>query len=348
MTVPELIASIPAPPGNSVTVGPLTFRYYGLMIAFGVLAAVEMARRRWAARGHDPDDIIEIAKWAVPAGLIGTRIYHVVTDWRTYFTDEGSLDPIDALLIWKGGLGIPGGLALGIFVGVVVARRRGMDVASAADAIIPGIPVAQAIGRLGNWFNQEIFGKPSDLPWALEVDERFRPAEFADSSTFHPTFLYEGVWNLALAWALIQIDKRKVLRPGQILPLYIVGYGIGRFIVESMRTDSASLIWGIRVNHWVSGLAVLGGLLWFGWMDRRPLPDLDEDPDLTDPDTEAADSGDPVSAAVSATGAEAGVTKITEDDGAEPQERLFGNAKSAELVDVESEEIPGAGGDGAQ
>ncbi len=271
-----LLGSIPSPGTDRLEVGPLTFRFYGLMIAFGVLAGVEIARRRWAERGGDPDDIIEIAKWAVPAGLIGSRIYHVATDWKSY---QG--DWFRALEIWKGGLGIPGGLIAGVLAGAIYARHRGWSVTGLLDASIPGIPVAQAIGRLGNWFNQEIFGGPTDLPWAVEIAERHRPAEFLAEPTFHPTFLYEALWNLALAWVLIRLDKQKRLRPGQILPLWIVGYGVGRFLVEGVRIDAASEILGIRVNHWVSALAVLGGGIWFLMLSRRPEPvedphDLDE------------------------------------------------------------------------
>ncbi len=268
MLIPAVLASIPSPSSNALELGPLTFRYYGLMIALGVLAAVEIASRRWEARGGERDDILEIAKWAVPAGLIGSRIYHVATDWKRY---QGRW--LDAFKIWEGGLGIPGGLFLGVLVGALFARRKGWSITGLVDAIIPGIPVAQAIGRLGNWFNQEIFGRPSDLPWAVEIDERFRPAEFAQFSTFHPTFLYEGLLNLAIAASLIWVDKKKWLKPGQILPLWIALYGIARFIIEGMRTDEASLIAGIRVNHWVSGAAVIIGAIWFVILGRRPASD---------------------------------------------------------------------------
>jgi prolipoprotein diacylglyceryl transferase len=259
-----VLGSIPSPPSDRIRIGPLTFRFYGLMIALGVLAAVEMGRRRWSVRGGDPDDIVEVAKWGVPAGLIGARIYHVLTDWKSY---QGRW--IESLYIWNGGLGIPGGLLLGVGVGVWYVRRRGWDVTAMADAIIPGIPVAQAIGRLGNWFNQEIFGPPTNLPWAVEIDPEYRPAAHEDSATFHPTFLYESLWNLALAGALVWAEKRKLLKPGQLLPAWIMGYGIGRFLVESVRRDAASSIWGIRVNHWVSGIAVAVGLLWLVIGNRR-------------------------------------------------------------------------------
>ncbi len=260
-----VFAAIPSPSSNSLEIGPLTFRYYGLMIALGVLAAVEIGRRRWAARGGEADDVIEIAKWAVPAGLIGARAYHVLTDWTRY---QGRW--LDGFKVWEGGLGIPGGLAAGVVVGVLVARSRGWSTQGLLDATIPGIPVAQAIGRLGNWFNQEIYGRPSDLPWAVEIDDP--SPEFAGFTTFHPTFLYEGLLNLAIAVTLIAADKRKWLKPGAILPLWIALYGAARFVVEGMRTDEASLVAGIRVNHWVSGAAVIIGGLWFLIAQRRSSP----------------------------------------------------------------------------
>ena len=238
-------------------------RYYGLLIALGALVAVEIGRRRWRARGGDPGDISDIALWAVPAGFLGARAYHVLTDWPSY---QGRWSAV--FDIWHGGLGVPGGLIAGTVVGLWAARRRGLDLRAVADAVVPGIPVAQAIGRFGCWFNQELFGSPTDLPWGLEIDPERRPAEFANEDIFHPAFLYEATWNLALAAFLIWLDRRRVLKPGQILPLWIMGYGLGRFWVESVRIDPASLIWGIRVNHWTSGAAIVAGLLGFWWTQR--------------------------------------------------------------------------------
>jgi prolipoprotein diacylglyceryl transferase len=269
-----VFASLPSPPFDAIEIGPLNLRLYGLMIAVGALVAVEIGRSRWRAKGGDPEEIVTIAKWAIPAGLIGARLYHVITDWRAY---QGRW--LDAFKIWEGGLGIPGGLILGVAVGVWVARRHQMDLRRVADAVIPGIPVAQAIGRLGNWFNQELYGGPTDLPWGLEIDPGNRPARYAEEPTFHPTFLYEGLWNLALAATLIWLDRKRVLKPGQILPLWVIGYGIGRFLVESVRIDPASLIWGVRVNHWMSAIAVVGGLIGFLWAGRTADRRRDEPAD---------------------------------------------------------------------
>ncbi|MGB5759852.1 MAG: prolipoprotein diacylglyceryl transferase [Acidimicrobiales bacterium] len=288
---PSVVGSIPSPSSNQLEIGPLTLNYYGLCIGLGVLVAVFMGQRRWAARGGHPDDIAYIATWGVPAGLIGARAYHVITDWR----------PIDSWLkVWEGGLGIPGGLVVGVSVGYWAAKRRGLDVGNVIDAIVPGIPVAQAIGRFGNWFNQEIFGRPTEVPWAVEIDPEHRPAEFADSATFHPAFLYEAIWNLGLAAFLVWIDRTGRLRKGMILPLYIGGYGIGRFVVEAVRIDPATLILGVRVNHWVSGAAVLLAasalLLLFknagpSYWAAAPSPGADADGGAAD-DTAADDTAD--------------------------------------------------------
>ncbi len=265
-----LLASIPSPGSKAIEVGPLNLRAYGLMIALGVLAGVELVRRRFAAKGLDPDGVSAIAVWAVPAGLIGARLYHVITDWKRFRGDWW-----DVFAVWKGGLGVPGGILLGTLVGVWVARRRNIPLGLAADALAPAIPLAQAIGRLGNWFNQEVFGRPSDLPWALEIDPENRPLRYRDEPTFHPTFLYEALWNIGLMFFLIWLDRKGLVRKGRLFAVYILGYGVGRFWVEALRSDEASLILGVRVNLWVSGLLILGGLGWLLWPSGRDEVDVD-------------------------------------------------------------------------
>ena len=268
-----LLSAIPSPPNSELVVGPLQFRYYGLAIALGVLAAIAIARRRWEARGGDPEDITTIAIWAVPAGLIGARLYHVITDWNRLYSD-GRWWP-DALAIWKGGLGIPGGVLAGVAVGALVCRRMRIDWRHVADAAAPAIPVAQAIGRLGNWFNQELYGRPTDLPWGLRIDV---PEGFPPGTTFHPTFLYEGLWNLALAALIIFGGRRVVLKPGRWMAIYVAGYGLGRLWVESLRIDVATEFLGFRVNIWISLIAIAGGLLWLFWrgnpIDRDATAEL--------------------------------------------------------------------------
>ncbi len=259
----NLLASIPSPPSDRLSIGEVSFRYYGLMIALGVLAAVWIARRRYAGYGGDPEDVTTIALVAVPAGLVGARLYHVITDWNDLYSG-GRWWP-DAFMVWKGGLGIPGGVLLGVVAGILTCRYLKIDWRVAADAAAPAIPVAQAIGRLGNWFNQEVFGRPTDLPWGLRIDPEHRPPDFATSTTFHPTFLYEGLWNLGLAGLIVWASGRLVLKRGRWLAVYVVGYGLGRLWVESLRSDAANTILGLRVNIWTSLLAIVGGLLWLFW-----------------------------------------------------------------------------------
>jgi prolipoprotein diacylglyceryl transferase len=240
---------------------------YGLCIALGVIAAVVISSKRWEARGGNPDDIGTIALWAVPAGVIGARMYHVATDWKTYEGNWGQ-----AFNITQGGLGIPGGILLGVLVGVIVVKKKGLPVAPLLDVVAPAIPVAQAIGRFGNWFNQEVFGRPTSLPWGLKIDAIYRPDGYEQFTTFHPTFLYEALWSLGIAGLLVLIDRGRKLRPGELFAGYVLGYGIGRFWVESLRIDAASEIWGIRVNTWMSALLVIGSLTYIIVSRRRPAP----------------------------------------------------------------------------
>ncbi len=259
----DVIASIPSP--SSSRLGPFTA--YGLMIATGVVLAVLLARRRWADRGGDPEDMVSIALWAVPSGLVGARLYHVITDNQKYRDNW-----LDALKVWQGGLGIPGGILVGVGVGVYVANRKGLRLAPGLDSVAPCLPLAQAIGRLGNYFNQELFGRPTDLPWGLEIDPGHRPVEYVQFATYHPTFLYEMLWNLALCGFLIWIDKKRVLRPGRVFALYVGGYFLGRLWVESLRSDEANVIHGLRVNIWTSLVCIAGAALFLviGGVRRRP------------------------------------------------------------------------------
>jgi prolipoprotein diacylglyceryl transferase len=250
-----VIFFIPAPPGNGLHIGSFELRAYGLMIALGVIAAVSFAQRRWQARGGNPDDIAAIALWAVPAGIIGARIYHVVTDPELF---RGRW--LHVFAIWEGGLGIPGGIAGGVLAGAYVARRRGLPVARLLDVVAPALPLAQAIGRWGNWFNQELFGRPTTLPWALHVDPAHRPPGFGQFATFQPTFLYESLWNLALVAALVILERRISLKTGRLFVLYVAGYATGRMWVEALRIDHANRIAGLRINEWTSLLALMGAV----------------------------------------------------------------------------------------
>jgi prolipoprotein diacylglyceryl transferase len=251
-----LVGSIPSPSEGSISIGPLEIRAYGLMIALGVLAAVWLFGRRLEQIGAGSrDDASAVALWAVPAGIIGARLYHVATDWER-FRDA----PADVVKIWEGGLGIPGGMALGIVVGIAVAHRRGLPAGPAMWAAAPALPLAQAIGRWGNWFNQELFGRPTELPWALEVsDAKAAAAGYPPGTTFHPTFLYESLWNLALCGVLILAGRSMMQRrPGRLMAWYVLGYGIGRFWIEGLRIDPAKEGGGLRLNQWMAIVLIVG------------------------------------------------------------------------------------------
>jgi len=279
--VAAIWGSIPSPSSGVLTIGPLELRAYGLMIALGVVAGVWLLGRRLESAGIGTrDDAASIALWAVPAGIVGARLYHVATDWERF-----SDDPADIVKIWQGGLGIPGGMALGIIVGVWAAHRRHLPLGPTLTAVAPCLPLAQAIGRWGNWFNQELFGRPTSLPWALEVsDEKAIAAGYPPGTTFHPTFLYESLWNFALCGLLLWIDKRFKLRPGRLLAVYVLGYGIGRFWVEALRIDPAKEGAGLRLNQWMALVLIAGsaGFLIVDHLRHRndpppAEPDGDED-----------------------------------------------------------------------
>lgn len=255
--VQPAIASIPSPSFNSI--GPFTL--YGMLIALGVVAAVWLSQRRWMASGGQEDDISAIAVWAVPAGVIGARLYHVITDWQL-FEDKSFWEVFN---IRAGGLGVPGGMFLGIVVGLLVVRSRGIDMRDILDAVVPSLPLAQAIGRWGNWFNQELYGSPTDLPWALEIDPDHRPADLLNQETFHPTFLYESLWNFGLVGVMLWIDRKGWLPRGRLIAVYLIGYGLARAWLETVRIDPANEIAGLRVNIWMSLALIAGGLIVLAW-----------------------------------------------------------------------------------
>jgi prolipoprotein diacylglyceryl transferase len=262
----NLLASIPSPGSGSIHLGPLQLRAYGLMIALGVLAAVWLFGRRLEQhRIGTREDASSVAVWAVAAGVLGSRLYHVVTSWDSRFSDN----PLRIFKIWEGGLGIPGGLIAGILVGVWRLRVRRLAVAAAVGAAAPAIPLAQAIGRWGNWWNQEIFGRPTDLPWALRVDDDVAvSAGYPAGTTFHPTFLYESLGNLLICVGLLWLERRVRLRPGRLIAVYLAGYAALRFGVESLRVDEANRILGLRVNTWMS-IVVFAGAVGYLVIDHR-------------------------------------------------------------------------------
>ena len=251
---------IPSPSLSSFSVGPLTIHFYALCIITGIAAAIWIGRKRYANLGGNPDDVSEVAIWAVPFGIIGGRIYHVITSPSQYFGANGN--PIDALRIWEGGLGIWGAISLGAVGAYLYFRthKTSLNFRQLLDSLAPGVVVAQAIGRIGNYFNQEVFGKPTELPWGLEIDLANRPNGFESYSTFHPTFLYELLWCLVVAVLLIKLPgflKQITSKQGDVFALYILGYTAGRVWIETLRIDEANLILGLRLNIWVSFIVLI-------------------------------------------------------------------------------------------
>jgi len=262
--------AIPSPAEGVWYLGPVPIRGYALAIILGIVVAIWIGEKRWQARGGRPGDVQDLAVWAVPFGIVGARLYHVITDRSLYF-GEGR-DPVSALYVWQGGLGIWGGVALGALGVVIGAKVKGIRLWPVLDAMAPGLLVGQAIGRWGNWFNQELFGGPTDLPWALRVsDETARAAGFDAGTTFHPTFLYEFLWNLAAFALVIYLDRRLRLGHGRVVALYVMTYTAGRGWIENLRIDPVELddVGGLRLNVWVSIVCFVLAAAFFVWQGRR-------------------------------------------------------------------------------
>jgi len=261
--------SIPSPSEGIWYLGPVPIRGYALSIILGIIVAIWLAERRWVARGGKQGEIADLAVWGIPFGLIGGRLYHVLTDHNLYF-GEGR-NPIEALYIWRGGLGIWGAIAMGALGIIIAARRRGIRLLPVLDAIAPTVLVAQAIGRWGNWFNQELFGKPTDLPWALEIDAEHRPPGYFLDDTFHPTFLYEFLWNLGAFGFVVWADRRFRLGYGRVAALYVMAYTLGRGWIEMLRIDNVELqnVGGLRFNVWTSIVLFVAAAVYFVVSSRR-------------------------------------------------------------------------------
>ncbi|MGA8208837.1 MAG: prolipoprotein diacylglyceryl transferase, partial [Nocardioidaceae bacterium] len=260
---------IPSPSQGVWHLGPFPVRGYALCIILGVVVAIWMGERRWVARGGVRGQVSDIAIWAVPFGLVGGRLYHVITDPGRYFGAGG--DPLAALYVWRGGLGIWGAIALGGVGAWIGARRMGLRLPPLADALAPGILVAQAIGRWGNWFNQELFGRPTTQPWALEIAPANRPPGYEEFATFHPTFLYECVWNLGAAGLVLWADRRFRLGHGRAFALYVMAYTAGRGWIEYLRIDTveADDVLGLRLNVWTSIVVFVLATAYFLVVRRR-------------------------------------------------------------------------------
>jgi len=338
-----VLAYIPSPAQGVWHIGPVPIRAYALFIIVGIIVALVIGDRRWEAKGGERGVIYDIALWAVPFGLIGGRLYHVITDWPKYFGDGGA-GVLGALRIWDGGLGIWGAVALGGVGAWIACRNRGIPLPAFGDAIAPGIILAQAIGRLGNYFNQELYGRPTTVPWGLEIYERegangVVSPDLANGvstgelySVVHPTFLYELLWNVLIFAVLIWVDRRFKIGHGRLFALYVAGYCLGRFWIELLRSDQATLIADIRVNTFTSTFVFIGAVVYImvapkGREDPETLKGKPRDESLLE---EVADELVAV-AATSGVVAAAKAAGADEDDDA--------RAEEDEHFDVDSEEL---------
>ncbi len=292
-----MLLSIPSPPISQFHLGPLTIHIYALCLLTGMALAWWLGLRRWSARGGRPETFETIVLWAIPCGIVGARIYHVLTHWEDYFAP--GRNPWSAFFIWEGGIAIFGSLIGGAIGALIACKLTGAKMTAFADVLAPGLILAQAVGRFGNWFNQELFGGPDDGPLGLEIDPAHRPAEYADVPTFQPTFLYEMSWNLVGGLLLLWLDRKFKLGWGKLFSLYMVVYGTGRFWIEGIRTDFSYMVGPLRTNQVTALLIALAGLALFAvlaklkpgrepWVERRGVGGPDEptqDADAPDPAT---------------------------------------------------------------
>jgi len=281
--------SLPSPSQGTWEIGPLPLRAYALCIIAGIVVAIWIGERRWIARGGTSGEVSDLAIWAVPFGLVGARLYHVATDWQQYFGD--GQNPIEALYIWRGGLGVWGGIAMGALGVVIGARLRGIKLLPVLDAMAPGVLVAQALGRWGNYFNQELYGRPTELPWGLEINPDLNDGvryQYGADVVFHPTFLYEFLWCLAAFAVVIWADRRFRLGHGRVLALYVMAYTVGRFWIERLRIDDVQLsdVGGLRFNEWTSIVLFVLATAYFVWAGRKH-PGREETVYSREPVTEA-------------------------------------------------------------
>jgi prolipoprotein diacylglyceryl transferase len=317
-----VLAYFPSPPRGVWHLGPVPIRAYALCIIIGIVVALLIGDRRWEARGGERGVIYDIALWAVPFGLIGGRLYHLATDWRTYFGESGA-GLGAAIRIWDGGLGIWGAVALGGLGAWIGCRRRGIPLAAFADAVAPGIVLAQAIGRLGNYFNQELFGRETTVPWGLKIFYRRDPAGFVDVHSLdgvstgqlalvvQPTFLYELLWNVAVFVALIYLDRYLTIGHGRLFALYVAGYCVGRFCIELLRDDTATHIAGIRINSFTSTFVFIGAVVYLilapkGREDQAMVGEVATEEPVPEPATDLVAVASSSSAASTAKGDAAG------------------------------------------
>jgi phosphatidylglycerol---prolipoprotein diacylglyceryl transferase len=272
-----VLGFIPSPSTGVVHLGPLQLHMYGLTLLVAILACIWLTGRRWTALGGDWELVTRVAVWGVAFGVIGARIYHDLTSWSEVPSPKWQ----GIFEVWRGGLGVWGGIFLGTVAGYFVVKRAGANVALFADAVAPGLLLAQAIGRIGNWWNQELYGKPTTLPWGLKIDADHRLPQYFDKATYHPTFLYELIWDLVGVAVLLYVGRRFTIRPPGLFALYVAWYCFGRFFEELLRVDPAHQIAGLRLNAWVSIILFVGASLYFvhhqfGWPRRPRRPQKEE------------------------------------------------------------------------
>ncbi|MCV6982492.1 prolipoprotein diacylglyceryl transferase [Mycolicibacterium pulveris] len=358
-----VLAYIPSPAQGVWQLGPVPLRAYALFIILGIVAALMIGDRRWEARGGERGVIYDIALWAVPFGLIGGRLYHVMTDWWRYF-GEGGAGLAGVIRIWDGGLGIWGAVALGGVGAWIGCRRRGIPLPAFGDAIAPGIILAQGIGRIGNYFNQELYGRETTLPWGLKIYERKDANGLVDNlngvstgevlQIVHPTFLYELLWNLLVFAALIYLDRRFKFGHGRLFAMYVAGYCLGRFWIELLRVDDATLIDGVRINSFTSTFVFVGAVVYI-----MVAPKGREDPATLKGKQAAEVSGEALTEELAAVGATAGVVAAakvaaeddpeTTDDESKTEAEIEAEALSVDVLTapsediIEAEEFAGAG-----
>jgi prolipoprotein diacylglyceryl transferase len=267
-----MLAFIPSPHTGTVSIGPLTLHMYGLTLLVAILACVWLTGKRWVALGGEWELVTRVAVWGVAFGVLGARLYHDITSWSEVPTPkwQGMFE------VWKGGLGVWGGIGLGVVVGAIVVRRSGANVSLFMDTVAPGLLLAQGIGRIGNWWNQELYGKPTNVFWALKIDAAHRPVQYFDRATYHPTFLYELIWDFLGVAVLLYVGHRWRIRPPALFALYVAWYTFGRFFEELLRIDPSHHIAGLRLNAWVSIILFFGSVTYFVWHqilnDGAPKP----------------------------------------------------------------------------
>ena len=352
------LAYIPSPSEGVWHLGPLPLRAYALAIIVGIIVAIWVGERRFVARGGRPGTVSDVAVWAIPFGLVGSRIYHVATNPEFYFGD--GKEPIQALYVWEGGLGIWGAIGFGALGAYLGCRYSGVKFTSYIDAVAPGVVLAQAIGRWGNYFNQELFGKPTDKPWALEIDLKNRPEGYLEYSTFHPTFLYESLWCIAVAIVLFVVDRRFRLGRGRVFALYVALYTAGRAWIEDLRIDDAHEFGPFRLNVWVALAIFVLAVAYFVIVGRRwpgreesvlrgdadAAEDEDEDvegatADADDADTDSAEDSD----ADSAEDSDTKVASAVDSDSGEDSDAKAGSDTDAGESDGDDSASPEKGDD---